>query len=381
MQQVLFRIPGINFPVYGFGVMLVIAISVAGWLASRRAEREGIVPRDKKDAKSDPLYDFVVWVVLGGLFGARLWYVIQFRETFTNPFIEFFKIWDGGIVFYGSAFGGLAAGLIARRRFLSRFNVSAWKLADVLAPSLAIGLCIGRIACFLNGCCWGHVASPDSPAVHFPLMTAPSRDMVQEYQTAEGFAMNPRATDERTVGTVEPGSAAEQAGLERGDIIVAVAGKEVKDYGDLAEALYPGNRPRGEKQVSLTVGRGTQEVALPPFIPRTIGLVPTQLYESVSMFLIFLVLIALYPLRRYDGQVMVVLMVCYAVHRFFNETLRHDTPTYYIDMFGAHISLGLTVSQWTSVAVFAAAVVIHVLRRRHTLRSPTAAPPPVCQPA
>src|SRR5206468_1505161 len=122
----------------------------------------------------------------------------------------------------------------------------------------------------------------------------------------------------------EPGSAAEKAGLERGDVIVAVGGKEIKDYDHLAAALYPGNRRRGEKEVSLTVRRGSQEVVLPPFVPRTIGLVPTQLYESVSMFLIFLVLIALYPLRQYDGQVMVVLMLCYAVHRFFNETLRHD---------------------------------------------------------
>jgi prolipoprotein diacylglyceryltransferase len=371
MQQVLFRVPGIDFPVFGFGVMLVIAISVAGWLAGRRAEQQGI-------ARGEALYDFVMWVVLGGLFGARLWYVIQYRHDFTNPFIEFFKIWDGGIVFYGSALGGLIAALLARRRFLSRFNISAWKLADVLAPSVAIGLCIGRIGCFLNGCCWGHVACPDSPAVHFPIMTAPAREMVEDYQTAEGFAMDPRAADERTVGAVEPGSAAAGAGLERGDVIVAVGGTQVKDYPDLVAALYPGNRPRGDKEVSLIVRRGKDDVTLPSFVPRTIGLVPTQLYESVSMFLIFLVLVALYPLRQYDGQVMVVLMLCYAVHRFFNETLRHDTPTYYVDLFGAHISLGLTVSQWTSVAVFAAGIYIHLIRRRHRLVPPDANP--VAQP-
>ncbi|HEX4590052.1 MAG TPA: prolipoprotein diacylglyceryl transferase family protein, partial [Gemmataceae bacterium] len=170
MQQVLFRIPGIDFPVYGFGVMLVIAISTAAWLAGRRAERAGI-------AKRDSLYDFVVWVILGGLFGARLWFVIQYWRDFPNPVTGFFKIWDGGIVFYGSAVGGLIAGLIARRRYLSRFNISPWVLADLLAPSVAIGLCIGRIGCFLNGCCWGHVACPDSPAVQFPLMTSPAREM------------------------------------------------------------------------------------------------------------------------------------------------------------------------------------------------------------
>ncbi len=367
MQQVLFRIPPESgLPVYGFGVMLLIAISTAAWLAGRRAEREGV-------AKSESLYDFFVWVVLGGLIGARLFYVIWFRDQFANPFLGFFKIWDGGIVFYGSAIGGLIAGLIARRRFLSRFNISAFTLADVVAPSIAVGLCLGRIGCFLNGCCWGQVACPDCPAAHFPLLTTPAREMVRDYQTSAGFAMDPRARDDRTVGAAEPDSAAAAAGLEPGDVIVAVDGKPVGDYADLVAALTS-DRPRGKKDVALTVRRSGQEVVLPAYVPRTIGLVPTQIYESVSMFLIFLVLLAVYPLRRYDGQVMVVLMLCYAVHRFFNESLRQDTPPVY----------GLTVSQWISVGIFAAGLGLHLWRRRYR-RGPSAARPaaqqPVAQPA
>jgi prolipoprotein diacylglyceryltransferase len=118
---------------------------------------------------------------------------------------------------------------------------------------------------------------------------------------------------------------------------------------------------------------------LPPYIPRTLGLVPTQLYETVSMALVFLVLIFLYPLRRFDGQLLVVLMLCYAVHRFFNETLRHDTPTYYVG--GV---LGLTISQWISIGIFAAGAALGLWRRRDPLR-PATAPPvgqePVAQPA
>jgi hypothetical protein len=214
-------------------------------------------------------------------------------------------------------------------------------------------------------------------------MTSPAREMVEEYQTSAGFAMDPRAKDERTVGAVEPGSAAATvAGLERGDVIVSVDGKPVNDYGGLVAALFH-DRPRGKKDVTLTVHRDGKEMSLPTYIPRTIGLVPTQLYESASMFLIFLVLLALYPLRKYDGQVMVVLMLCYAVHRFFNETLRHDTPVYSVEIFGAHVSLGLTISQWTSIAVFAAGLAIHLLRRRHPLRPSAAISPqqPVPQPA
>jgi phosphatidylglycerol:prolipoprotein diacylglycerol transferase len=376
MQQVLFRIPPeTGLPVYGFGIMLLIAISTAAWLAGRRAEAEGIAQRDS-------LYDFLMWVVLGGLIGARLFFVIQFPQG-GNPILNFIKIWDGGIVFYGSAIGGLIAGIIARRRFLSKFNISIFKLADVVAPSIAIGLCLGRIGCFLNGCCWGHVACPECrPAAHFPLMTTPAREMVRDFQTSAGFAMDPLATDECAVGAVEPDSAANAAGLERGDVIVAVNGKPVADYRDLVTVLAY-DWPRGKTDVTLTIRRGTEEMVLPPYIPRTLGLVPTQIYESISMFLVFLVLLALYPLRKYDGQVMVALMLCYGVHRFFNETLRNDTPTYFLDLFGAHIPLGLTISQWISILIVAAGVALHLWRRRYAIQSGTgsAAKQPITQPA
>jgi phosphatidylglycerol:prolipoprotein diacylglycerol transferase len=107
-----------------------------------------------------------------------------------------------------------------------------------------------------------------------------------------------------------------------------------------------------------------------PYVPRTLGLNPTQLYESVSMLLLFAVLLFLYPLRQYDGQLLVVLMLVYAVHRYFNELLRHDTPTYF---------MGLTVSQEISILIFAAGVLLHLWRRRS--RRTATAPQSVPQPA
>src|SRR5205823_2518716 len=113
MQQVLFRIPGLDVPVYGFGVMLFVVFVVTTWLAGRRAEREGM-PRDR-------VQDLIMWTFLGGLFGARLFYVIQYRDDIQNPFLEFFQIWNGGIVFYGGAVGGAIAAVLIHRRFLRRF--------------------------------------------------------------------------------------------------------------------------------------------------------------------------------------------------------------------------------------------------------------------
>ena len=86
------------------------------------------------------------------------------------------------------------------------------------------------------------------------------------------------------------------------------------------------NWPRGETQLRLTVkhAKNDEAVELPTIAPRTLGLHPTQLYEVVSMVLLFLVLTAYYPLRRRPGQVMAVLMVGYGIHRSLNELLRDD---------------------------------------------------------
>jgi prolipoprotein diacylglyceryltransferase len=156
---------------------------------------------------------------------------------------------------------------------------------------------------------------------------------------------------------VEPDSPAFRSGVKPGDVIVAVDGRPVDDYYDLVRALTD-EWPRGKQRVSFTVRRDSAEEVIGPYVPRTIGLNPTQIYESISMLLLFTVLVFLYPVRRFDGQVLAVLMLGYAVHRYCNELLRHDTPTYF---------LGLTVSQEISILIFAGGVIIWLLRRHSPL--------------
>jgi prolipoprotein diacylglyceryltransferase len=215
-------------------------------------------------------------------------------------------------------------------------------LADILAPSIAVGLCLGRFGCFLNGCCYGQVACPTCLvyAVHFPL-SAPAREglVEQGYQTAAGFTLaqnQPKDLGSR-VGKVDPRSLAYEAGLRDGDLILRVneCDIEARDIEDLGRTLLPVdvltrclvyNWPRGETRLRLTVqhAKGAAPVELPTIAPRTLGLHPTQIYEVVSMALLFLVLTAYYPLRQREGQVMAVLMVGYGVHRYLNELLRDD---------------------------------------------------------
>ena len=87
--------------------------------------------------------------------------------------------------------------------------------------------------------------------------------------------MAPHATDDRTVGAVEPDSAAAAVGMEPGDVIVAVDGKDIANYEQLDKKLKE-DWPRGKKDVTLTVRRAGTTLALPAFTPRTIGLIRPQ---------------------------------------------------------------------------------------------------------
>src|SRR5260370_27062564 len=98
---------------------------------------------------------------------------------------------------------------------------------DVLAPTLAVGICIGRIGCFLNGCCFGQVACPDCAAVGVPFpLSAPARNELVEdgYQTVGGFTL----ANKVFVDKVEPRSAADWK-LQRGDVIAQVDGQNDLD--------------------------------------------------------------------------------------------------------------------------------------------------------
>jgi phosphatidylglycerol:prolipoprotein diacylglycerol transferase len=155
MRQVLFEIPVIHVRVFGYGVMLFFAFLAAMNLAAWRARREKLDP--------ELMYDLSLWIFIGGLVGARLFYVWQYWGVRVTTLLDIFKIWEGGIVFYGSVMGGVLAFFLYW--WLRRFPLRA--TLDSLAPALALGIAIGRLGCFLNGCCYGDQCSLPW-AVRFP---------------------------------------------------------------------------------------------------------------------------------------------------------------------------------------------------------------------
>jgi phosphatidylglycerol---prolipoprotein diacylglyceryl transferase len=368
MHQVLFRIP-INFfgqtpqgiPVYGFGTMLFLAFAVCLWLTGRRAQKEGI--------RKEVIQDLALWIFVGGIVGARLTFLIvegdpgqSWTTRLQTALTEFFRIWDGGLVFYGSVVGGVVGYLLAYLLVYRKQGLSSWKLADVIAPSLAVGLCLGRIGCFLNGCCYGAVAGPHSWEVHFPLSALPRFALVKDgYQTSAGFTMSDRAEDDRTVGVVAAGSPAAGSGLRSDDVIVKIRdfplpGNErtISNYRELENSLGH-DWPRGKNDLALTVKRGSQEIDLTPFMPETLGLFPTQLYESISMLLVFLLLTAYFAYRRRPGEVMALFMFCYGLQRYLVEMLRDDPRPVGLEKYTSLLlmiagPLLLIVLRWLTVA-------------------------------
>jgi len=208
----------------------------------------------------------------------------------------------------------------------------------------------------LNGCCYGNVACPDCPALHFPLSAPPRYHLVAKgYQTAAGFTL--KESERLAIAQVEPGSAAEQAGLKPGDVIRQINGNKVANDDVLASYLGQEEWPRGKNDLTLTIQRPdggggpavAKEITLPAFAPKTIGLHPTQVYETISMGLLLAVMLLYWPFRRRDGELMVIFMLGYAVHRFLNEMLRDDT---------APVFAGMTLSENGSILVFIAGLAL-----------------------
>lgn len=142
MYPVLFEIGGIT--IYAFGTMLALAFIVGLGVARYEMKERGFDP--------DLAYDLVLGVALGSLVGARIFYVVgHWSDYYSRNLIEILRVWNGGLVFYGGLLGG-AIGLILIARTK---NLNIFRLGDAVAAPLAIGTAIGRLGCFLNGCCYG----------------------------------------------------------------------------------------------------------------------------------------------------------------------------------------------------------------------------------
>ncbi len=136
---------GLTF--HWYGVIIAVGMALAVALARARERRLGL-PRDTA-------LDLALIGIPAAIVGARLYYVLfSWREYAANP-IRALYIWEGGMAIYGGIIGGVLAGwLYARRKGLPFL-----RLADLAAPSIALGQAIGRWGNFVNQEAYGAVAT------------------------------------------------------------------------------------------------------------------------------------------------------------------------------------------------------------------------------
>ncbi len=140
--------------VYWYGVIIMLGIVAAFIHAYIRTKQEGI--------KADDIMDIGIWTVLGGVVGARLYYVIfdyfERPENYHN-FLDFIAIWNGGIAIYGAIIGG-ALGILGTTLYK---KLNTLKVMDIVAPGVMIAQAMGRWGNFVNGEAHGGVVSENSP--------------------------------------------------------------------------------------------------------------------------------------------------------------------------------------------------------------------------
>lgn len=142
-------------PINTLGVSVALATAIGLWMVTKAAKKEGINP--------DYMVDFTVYSVIGGVLGARLWYVVFNWQYFTENPSEIFMVWMGGLAIQGGILGGTLVGIwLAKKK-----RLSIWQIADIFAPALILGMAIGRIADFLTGDAYG-IPSDSFLAVSYP---------------------------------------------------------------------------------------------------------------------------------------------------------------------------------------------------------------------
>lgn len=102
----------------------------------------------KKGESSQFLWSFCLWLIIIGIVGARILHVVLY-PSFYHSLKD--VIWDGGLILHG----GLGLSFIVGLIWLKLSKRSFWKITNLLSPYIALGFSIGRVGCFLNGCCYG----------------------------------------------------------------------------------------------------------------------------------------------------------------------------------------------------------------------------------
>ena len=242
----------ITIPIHTYGLMIAIGFLLAIYTVRRLAAFNKISP--------DLVSDLSFWLLMTGFVGARLLFVITGLDYFMSNPIEIFKVWEGGLVFFGGLISATAYGVY----YIKKHKLPIWTMIDILTPGVVLAHAFGRLGCLGAGCCYG------------------------------------RPTD------VPWG---------------------IKLNSELVDAAFRG-----------------------------VPLHPTQLYESVSLFILFGGMMYLSRHKKFQGEVGLTYFMLYPIIRSIIEIYRGDTIRGFV------IDGVLSTSQFISAIVFVAATTVLVKR-------------------
>lgn len=333
---------GAGLPIRGYGVMLLIAMVAAVFIAIHRARQVGY--------PAEAIITMTFFAFVFGIGGARLFYVIQFwNEQFYrggDPWATLqavANVTQGGLVVYGGFIGG-GLGILG---YLLWNNLPVYRTGDIVAPSLMIGLAIGRIGCLLNGCCYGGVCDKPWMALQFPAGSVPYMEQLHRGDLV-GLDLRPTSDGKGfQANDIVPGGVADRAGVREGDRLA------MANVGRLQDALVD---PELAKKTTVlefdTRDRGDVEVLASDLPRASLPLYPTQVFATIDAALLCALLWFAYPFRRREGQIFGLLLILYPVTRFIEESIRDDV--------GGYFGTSLTISQLVSLALLVVAVLYWV---------------------
>jgi phosphatidylglycerol:prolipoprotein diacylglycerol transferase len=164
MHPILFELGPLSVRTYG--LLLAVSFLVGIILALRRSRARGL--------DQNKMINMSLLIMLAGIVGARIMYVIPHWNEFSanpldivSPFQSSGSIGLTGLTMYG----GFIAAVLVSILYLRMNRLSVWKACDAFAPSIALGIGISRVGCFMNGCCFG-LPTESALGVVFPAFSA-----------------------------------------------------------------------------------------------------------------------------------------------------------------------------------------------------------------
>ncbi|HDZ89947.1 MAG: prolipoprotein diacylglyceryl transferase [Deltaproteobacteria bacterium] len=245
------------FTLHTYGLFVATGFLAALLITVRLGKDQGIGPQQTMDM------GFLI--ILSAIVGSRIMYVLMNISHYIKRPLDVFKVWEGGLVFSG----GILCVVLTVIWYAKRHDLSFWKVADLWSPAMAVGQGIGRIGCFMAGCCYGRPSGPEWGVVF-----------------------------------TDPHSLA----------------------------------------------------------PLNIPLYPTQLFSSISGFIIFFILLLIHRKRRFQGQVFLWLLMLHSTARLFIERFRGDDR-------GVIIGGQMSVTQLVTLLILLGAVVTLIIFKRRQGKS------------